>query len=391
MSDAKRSEDKETRAWLPRVTIALVIAVALLAAGVFAQMHDIERGLLSVTADQQDQYVSLVVSQINMKDNRNDQQIIEKILGSIDGTASQYWTFSRDDTMLFVRDVTETSKYKGLPASTYLQQGPAADFYNGLSTDGVQHAYITIDGKEYIASGQAFAYKGSTYRLVLLTNESVVLDNNQVLGARSRLGALLGIETALLLFVGVWLAYHRDRATRRWQSAQAEVGRLTKVVERLNAHIAHNRAYDAGNKLWRGDELAQFERSLATRRRRAWLAQVSFADAPAGDAAGSDSAGTIAAADRGKASEASADAAGSESAAASDRQMFLERLEVMTDRDVARFAGENGQVMVLFLNADEEAAHSQLAALTEGLAASVAWKQVGWADDHADRTQEGDR
>lgn len=343
MSESKQSDKRSMRDWLPRVTIVMVVLVALLGAGAFAQMRDIERGLLSVTADQQDQYVSLVVRQINLKDNRNDRQMVEQILGSIDGSSSQYWTFTRDGTVLFVKDVNETNKYKGLPTSQFFSEGAAADFYNSLSTDQVQHAYVNVEGQDYIASGQAFDYRDSTYRLVLLTNESVVLDNNQILGARSRLGALLGIEAALLLFTGVWLARQRDRVNRQRQTAQDETARLTQVTEKLNAYIARERTYDAAHQLWNVSELGRFEQSLAKRHQRAWLATVTLSGAA--------------------------------------RAAFVDRLGVMLGQDVVRFADGDDRVLVLFLRASEQEARESLAGVMGSLAATVSWRQVGAGED----------
>lgn len=358
--DRKQNEKRAERNWLPRVTIAAVIVVALLAAASLAQMRDIERGLLSVTADQQDQYVQLVVQQINLKENRTDRQMVEKILGAIDGSASQYWTFSRDGTMLFVKDVSESGKYQGLPTSTYFQQGDAADFYNGLSTDQVEHAYVTVEGKDYIASGQAFKYGDSTYRLVLLTNQDVVLSNNQILGARSRLGALLGIMAALLLFSAVWLVVQRDRANRKWRETQRDNERLNKTVGRLNERIAHERVYDDARKQWNADTLPQFIGSLEKHRRRAWLATVDFGE------------------ETGASTPQEAEAA---------RAAFMDRSSVMLGREAVRFADEDGQVLVLFLIEDEQQARDRLAEVLGSQSVPVTWRRVGWSGSQSDASE----
>ena len=85
-------------------------------AGLFAymQISIYESGILEVCATQQDAYVQLVLDQINIKSNRDDEQIIKEILGTMDASSNRYWTFSKDQSMLFVKDVTETNKYKGV-------------------------------------------------------------------------------------------------------------------------------------------------------------------------------------------------------------------------------------------------------------------------------------
>lgn len=348
---------KRPRAWLPRVTVVMVVLVALLSAASFLQVRDIERGLLSVVADQQDGYVELVVGQINLKENRDDQEIIDEILGVLDENASQYWTFTRDGTMLYVRDVTETNRYRGLPSGTYFDDQSTEDFYEGLSTDRVTHAYVSVGGDEYIASGRAFEYKKGTYRLCLLTNESVVLDNNQLLGAKSRLGALLGIEAALLLFSTIWLAVHRDRKNRALVKAQDEVVELNGKLDRLNARISRERSYDTDARVWDAGALAQFEASLARRGTSKWLARVSC-----------DSE--------------------------EDAEALLARLKVLFGEEVARFRGRDAhgradtEVCVLFLDADEVGARELLGDALGSIAARVDWSLVGTTEDGAEDEQE---
>lgn len=229
------------RPWLPLVTVAMLACTAVLALLCYLSMRDIERGLLAAVADQQDEYVDLVVGQIGLRGDDGDDGVVNDILGTIDSSSGQYWTYDRDGSLVFVRNADETNKYKGMPASTYFEEGEAADFYAGLATDETHHAYLTIEGRDYIVSGRAFDYDGSTYRLCLLTNESAVLDDNDMLGARSRLGALLGLGAALLLFSTIWLAGRRDQAAGQLADAREEVARLNGNVERLDHRIASER------------------------------------------------------------------------------------------------------------------------------------------------------
>lgn len=347
------------RPWLPAVTVGAAVCVAVLAVLCYLSMQDIQRGLLATVARQQDEYVDLVVGQINLHNEPDDEGVINDILGVIDDSSGQYWTFSKDGSLLFVRDAAETDKYRGMPDATYFDEDGARDFYDGLSADEASHTYLTLDGRDYIASGRAFDYDGSTYRLCLLTNQSAVLDDNQILGARSRLAALVGIESALLLFATIWLAARRDRAARKLAQARGEVSALTNTVERLNRRIARDRLYRLEDGLWSADALGDFEESLARRSASAWLAELVFASEE-------------------------------------DQRAFVERADVLLGADVPRFAGAGSEgeggagkvpggpgsltMRVLFVRQDEDAAKRLLSEVMAGLAAQVLWSRVGAAD-----------
>ena len=177
------------------ITSICSICFAIIA-GLFAfmQIGRYENGILEVCAEQQDAYVQLVLDQINLKDNRDDEQIIKDILGAMDASSNRYWTFSKDQSMLFVKDVTETNKYKGVNTATYYISDSAKEFLNNLSVNNVIHSYIEINDNRYIASGVMFEYKGDAYRLCLLTEKDVLLDNNAYLGFRCVEGDRRGAE-----------------------------------------------------------------------------------------------------------------------------------------------------------------------------------------------------
>ena len=63
-----------------------------------------EKGIIEVCATQQDAYVQLVLDQINLKDNRDDEEIINDILKTMDSSSNKYWAFSKNQSMLFVKD-----------------------------------------------------------------------------------------------------------------------------------------------------------------------------------------------------------------------------------------------------------------------------------------------
>ena len=78
------------------ISVLIVVAATGLGALGVHQAQEYERSTLAIYAEQQDAYVQLVLDQINLKDNRNDEQIIKEILETMDASSNHYWTFSKD-------------------------------------------------------------------------------------------------------------------------------------------------------------------------------------------------------------------------------------------------------------------------------------------------------
>ena len=83
------------------ITTIYVICFSVIA-GAFAytRINKYEEGVLEVCATQQDAYVQLVLDQINLKSNRDDEQIINDILGTMNSSSNKYWTFSKNQSIL---------------------------------------------------------------------------------------------------------------------------------------------------------------------------------------------------------------------------------------------------------------------------------------------------
>ena len=71
------------------ILILMAVIVAGLAGLTFFEMQRYEDGLIDVCATQQDSYVQLVIDQINLKENRSDQEIIENILSTLDSSSNR--------------------------------------------------------------------------------------------------------------------------------------------------------------------------------------------------------------------------------------------------------------------------------------------------------------
>ncbi|MBQ6442436.1 MAG: hypothetical protein IJJ13_07605 [Lachnospiraceae bacterium] len=206
------------------VAICVILLVAFCLSVAAFSLYRYDQGVLEIYADQQDGYVELVMEQIALRDpEATDDEIIKQILGTLDASSGKYWTLSKDDYLVFVKDVLETNRYKGFTTSTYMVEQSADDFLNNLRRNWVTHSTIKMDGDTYIASGVEFTYNGTPYRICLLTNTSVVLDNNAFLSAKITISIML-----ILILVIVLVAF---------LTLSVEMDKLKKESDQLNSHI----------------------------------------------------------------------------------------------------------------------------------------------------------
>lgn len=210
--------------------VACAIAVAL---GSFCwwQLSHYEDGLLETFATQQDDYVRVVADELS----RADDDGVQALLASIGPSSSKYWTLSEDGSLVFVKDVDATSRYRGFSTSTYYQTDAAQAFVAGLGENVVDHAIIQVDGRDFIASGTEVDRGGQTVSLCLLTAEHVVIDQNAYLSARVGLGVAIGCALLLMVSSCVVMGIRGDRLLDRAQAAEAEAERLRRTNERLGA------------------------------------------------------------------------------------------------------------------------------------------------------------
>ncbi len=66
-----------------------------------------------IYATQQDNYVQLVLDQINLQENGTEESIISDIIETLDSGNTHYWTLSKEENILFVKNVTETRQISG--------------------------------------------------------------------------------------------------------------------------------------------------------------------------------------------------------------------------------------------------------------------------------------
>ncbi|MDO4499861.1 MAG: hypothetical protein Q4B60_01160 [Erysipelotrichaceae bacterium] len=221
----------------PKVVIICCTLAVLSFVLFFFALRQYEKSLSSVVAASQDGYVQLVVDQINLKDNRDDEEIISSILSSLDASNSKYWAFTKGDTILYIKDVQETNRYKLFTSSSFYDSKEAQDYYQNLKRNSVTHKLIRLKDKDYIASGTVFNYNGSDYRLVLLSNKDMVFENNVYLRGKIELCLLFYGASLIFLVMAAVLSWKLDQS-RSFGSDEGEMIReLNERVYKLNEII----------------------------------------------------------------------------------------------------------------------------------------------------------
>jgi hypothetical protein len=259
-----KKQDKEEKIYslivflMPLITIlALVFA--------FVQMRRQETAILEVCADQQDSFVDLVLDQIGQQGDWENEEITANILFALDASDSQYWTFSSDQTVLFVKNQRETNIWKDFTTATYYSSDSAQSFIQQLRTNRITHATIVVEGEKYLASGVAFDHQGRTYQLCLLTNRDTVLDNNHYIGVKILYWILIISLLTLMRVISYLLA-------KELREVNQERKGLAQTCQSLNAHLTQFSEqfinldlHDTRHNLWKSDAISVFAGKLQAR------------------------------------------------------------------------------------------------------------------------------
>lgn len=305
-------------------TIVVLVIVLLSVAYTWYQLRNLENGILDVCATQQDAYVQLVLDQINLKENRDDEEIIMDILSTLDASFNKYWTFSKDHEMLFVKDIMETNRYKGLTTVSYYNSESATEFLESLQVDRVIHRNILIDGKEYVASGVAFRYGEDDYRLCLLTNRDVILSNNRFMGAKLEMIILIGFILIVLLAAAMLFARKQELLERTINEREESIQKLQEMVGQLNELLCQKEHYDTRYQLWSKEVLKDFLEKLRMKGIKTVVTAKIHCE--------------------------------SEEA----KDIFLDGACIMLDKKVLRFVLSNNDLLLLYLQCDEQGIKTSL-------------------------------
>lgn len=279
---------------------------------------------LSVYAEQQDAYVQLVLDQINLQKDRSDEEIINGILSSLDGSGQKYWTLSKEKELLFVKDVTETNRYKGVTTATFYASESASGFLDRLAENRVIHEFITLDDEKYVASGVLFSYQEQQYRICLLTNESFVLDNNEYLSSKISNYIFLGILLVLmvlLVMIGITVVSKRNETIADLQE-RLEV--KNQKIDELEETMKSFQYYHTRWSVFNSDLMPVFKKKLQEKKvQNVQVAKLSFATSVA-------------------------------------KKKYLELAQVMLDERVIRFSDGSQHVTLMFVGYTKEEVNKAL-------------------------------
>ena len=164
--------------------------------------------------------------------------------------------------MLFVKDVLETNRYKGVSADTYYNARQAADFMNGLGLNKVEHSVISLDNKTYLVSGVMFKYAGQDYRLCLMTEKSVLLDDNTYLEIKVQMETFVVVILLALVLVASIYALRIRQLSFKLDEKEADIRSLSMSLSKVNEKLMDKDLHDTHNNVWRQKAIVPFMKKL---------------------------------------------------------------------------------------------------------------------------------
>lgn len=325
MSRKKQKSEKEdnfiksNRIYHVLIGITFVL-IALIAFVGLILMRQYENAVLKIYSEQQDNYVQLVVDQINLQPDRADEEIISKIIETLDSGASHYWTLSKDETLIFVKNVTETNRYQGVRTDDFYVTESAAAFIEHLTLYRVKHDVIRMDDVRYVVSGVLFEYNEGIYKICLLTNETVILDNNDFLSTKINMYIFV-IVLIVLIFIVVLASQNLvHRRQLRIYQLNNRIRNQNIHIQNLEKEIEYVNFYDSRWNLYNRKLLKKFVEMFDSKEiKTAVYAEVAFPSEK-------------------------------------ERKKFLSDAEFILDEHVLRFDKSDSELILLFANCGEPAA-----------------------------------
>ncbi|MCR4717978.1 MAG: hypothetical protein K5656_12455 [Lachnospiraceae bacterium] len=248
-----------------KITVVTLLAAFVASIIAYIALARYEKGLLDVCSVQQDNYVQLVLDQINLEKDRSDDEIISNILSTLNSSTSRYWTFSKGESILFVKDVLETDKYKSFAADNYYKSESAKAFIESLTKGEIIHDTILVNNVEYIASGTMFEYNGNDYELCLLTNDCIFLENNRFLSAKVELIILIVFLISILIIVPIAMTQANVKLSEKLEEVTENEKILANNVVLLNDQLEERNIYDSRRNLFTIDLIDEFIEKLSNR------------------------------------------------------------------------------------------------------------------------------
>jgi hypothetical protein len=321
-----KQRDKSNQIFI--LTMILIPCIVILGLAVaHAQRFQQENGILDVCADQQDARVSLVLNQVIELGDWESGETVADILAALDSSDNQYWTFSSNQTLLFVKNKLETRTWTGFTTATYYSSDSAQSFFRQLRLNRVTHSMISVDGVKYLASGVVFNHQEVTYQLCLLTSRETVLDNNHFTSAKVLywilIVSLLCLVTVIPIVLAIKVRTMSGTIYQLEQNVQTMNLRLNKYSEDFADMDLHNTRFN----LWRPAVLSKFAEGLQARGASPVTLMRIHCDT------------------------------------ADDRRQFLNVATFMLDHMVLRFAATGTDLILVFAGIGGEAAESSVSPL----------------------------
>lgn len=229
------------------------------------QLENYETRFLEIYGSEQDGYVNVVLQQINRLGENATEEDITEIISSLDATASRYWTLSKEDSILFVKSVTETNRYKGFTDGTYYATETASEFMESLGVNQVGHKVIYLNEDRFVASGMIFHWKGEQYRICLLTYDRAILEDNVLLECKNSIIIILSMVLALLVVLSMVMSRIISRQRRSLQAGEERVIWQNQQIQRLDEQLKRENAFSASKHVFQGSALNEFLDALDER------------------------------------------------------------------------------------------------------------------------------
>lgn len=241
-----------------------VFVVFLSLLGVY-QIITYENGASEIYAEQQDQYVKLVLKQIELQEDWTEKEIIGYIWSLLDSSFGEYWTLAKEERFVYVRDMEETEVYKGFTQENYYLSESARHFIAALEQNKISHACIDIHGVMYIVSGTAFAHQETEYKICLLTQQERILEQNEFLQAKITMLIVLFSLVLLLLIMEIVFVKLYQKKVENIKLLEHDIQNQNLKIEELEDKLAIENLYGAGKHFFHRKILTLFLDRLEVR------------------------------------------------------------------------------------------------------------------------------
>ena len=136
---------------------------------------------------------------------------------------------------------------------------------DSLQVNHIQHSIVNVDNKTYLMSGVLFKYADQNYKLCLMTEKSVLLDNNTYLGIKVEMETFVIVILMALVLIAVIYAFIIRRSAIRLDEREADVKALSRGLAKVNEMLADKDLHDTHNNVWKQKAIVPFVEKLMER------------------------------------------------------------------------------------------------------------------------------